>query len=334
MSQKPDRRERENQDGTTDGEGMTRRRLLTAGAATWTTVALAGCPQGSTDNDTDGEDQADPTSTATPEPQPENYVVTAETGTGSSGIPESAGFASACSPTTRFVPGMQVIFYIGIFDPETGDQLTDEDIGGVSVNVDGGPTVELGWAGDDEENPAQEWAGSWTIPEDTEPGSMSYTVEVSNGDANYRNVGILENSIDIIEYSDPTNYVVTNHTYAISAPEEDVGFVGACGPERQFTADMKVGFLVGVYDSSTGEVIGNDTLDAVTIEFPDESFGPVELSWAGDDEEHPADEWGGSLDTPSDIAPGTYSYTINVTNGADNIYNVGIAANEFTIIEV
>ena len=316
----------------------TRRRLLASGAAAWATV-LAGCSGGgdgegtSTETATQSEPEPEPTETPEPSPQPENYVVTAETGTGSEGVPESAQFVSACSSTRRFVPGMHAIFYVGIYDPDTGEQLTDEDLDAVNVSIDD-ETVELGWAGDDEENPAQEWAGSWTIPEGTETDSLSYTVEVTDGDANYRDVGILENSIEIIEYDDPSNYVVTTDTYYNhSSVEASNGFVGSCSPERQFTNDMEITFAIGIYDSTTGELVGNDTLDSVTVESADGSFDPVELTWQSGEEEDSTAQWNGSFQ-PNSLATGTYDYEVIVSNPGRDVYNVGIASAQFTIIEV
>jgi len=337
---RPDREDADGDSGRS-GAGTTRRRLLVSGAATWATVSLAGCPSGNGGTDTTtttatGGDGTTTTTTATPEPQPENYVVTAETGTGSEGVPESAGFVSACSPTRRFVPGMQAIFYVGIWDPETGDQLTDEDLSSVVVNIDGGPQVELGWAGDDEENPAEEWGGSWVIPDDMEPGTVSYTVEVTDGDANFRSVGILENSMEVIEYSDPTNYVVTTDTYYDAhAPEYTNGWVGSCAPERQFGQDMNVTFVVGIFDGASGEPVTDEAVDSVNVQFPDtDVFDDLSLSYVAPEEEGDTPQWSGTIETPSDVPTGTYTYTVTVTDGDANFYNVGIASSQFTIIEV
>ena len=319
----------------TERGSTTRRRLLASGAAAWATV-LAGCAGGDgeeTPTETETETEPEPEPTETPSPQPENYVVTAETGTGSQGVPQSAQFVSACSATRRFVPGMHAIFYIGIYDPETGEQLTDDDLDAVNVSING-ETVELSWAGDDEENPAQEWAGSWTIPEGTETGSLTYTVEVSNGDANYRDVGILENSIEIIEYDDPTNYVVTTNTYWNGSPVESAnGFVGGCAPERQFSQEMDVTFVIGIYDSTTGELVGSDMLDSVTVESADGSFDPVELSWQSGEAEDQTAQWNGTLETES-LGAETYSYEVVVSDSERDVYNVGIAEAQFSIIEV
>ena len=319
----------------TSRSNTTRRRLLASGAAAWATV-LAGCAGGGdggdTPTDTETESDPDPNPDSTESPQPESYVVTAETGTGSEGVPGSAQFVSACSATRRFVPGMQAIFYVGVYDPDTGEQLTDEDLDAVNVNV-GGETVELAWAGDDEENPAQEWAGSWMVPEGTETGSLSYTVEVTNGDADYRNVGILENSIEIIEYDDPSNYVVTTNTYWNGTPVESAnGFVGGCAPERQFSQEMDVTFVIGIYDSVTGELVGSDTLDSVTVESADGSFEPVELSWQSETEDQTA-QWNGTLETEN-LAPETYGYEVVVSDPGRDTQSVGIAQAQFSIIEV
>jgi len=270
--------------------------------------------------------------TSTAQPEPENYVVTAETGAGSEGVPD-ASFVSSCAPSTRFVPGMQVVFYVGIYDPETGDQLTDEDLESAVVNIDGGQSVELGWAGDDEENAAQEWAGSYVIPEDTETGTKSYSVEVTDGDANFRWVGILEDSFEVIEYDDPTNYVVTTETIwdGHPAPDYTNNFVGSCGVERQFSTEMDVTFHIGIYDSTTSEFVGSDTLDSVTIESTDGSFDPVTLEYFSGEEENSSERWAGTLET-EDLATGTYSYEISVSD--TDYTNVGISSNQFSIVEI
>lgn len=319
-----------------DGEGSpssTRRRVLLSGAATWATVGLAGCSDNGGQGTATTTGTSSGTATETAQPQPENYVVTAETGAGSEGVPEGASFVSSCAASTRFVPGMQVVFYVGIYDPETGDQLTDEDLESAVVNIDGGETVELGWAGDDEENPAQEWAGSYVLPEDASTGTMSYSVEVTDGNANFRSVGILEDSFEVIEYSDPTNYVVTTETIwnGHPAPEYTNNFVGSCGVERQFSTEMDVTFHIGIYDSTTSDFVGNDTIDSVTIESTDGSFDSIDLEYFSGEEENSSERWAGALETEN-LDTGTYRYEISVS---DSEYtNVGISENQFTIVEI
>jgi hypothetical protein len=339
--------------------------LLAGGAASWATVGLAGCPGGDTETDTPPQstptdsatptDTAAPTDTATPAPQPENYVVTAETATGSEGVPQNAGFVSSCSATRKFVPGMQMIFYVGIYDPETGEQLTDEDLDSVVVNVDGGPSVELGWAGDDEENPAEEWGGATVLSDDISTGSYSYTVEISGGDGNFRTVGILEDSFEVIEYDDPSNYIVDAATHWSAGPDDTPdytnGFVGACAPEREFTTEMDITFVIGIYDSLSGNVVGANglvdpssgeqiedsgdmALDSVTIVSPDGAFDDIELQWVhGRDDENSVPQWNGTLETEN-LSPGSYPYEVQISDESRDRYDVGIASAQFSIIEV
>lgn len=334
-----------------DDAGVTRRRLLVAGAASWATVGLAGCSGGEDETTTQSTTESTTEEPTTAEPEPKNYVVTAETGTGS--VPEGVSFASSCSPTRTFVPGMMVTWQVGIFDPETGEQLTDEDLESVTVNVEGGPSVDLAWAGDDEENPAQEWGGSWDIPADMDPGEegtkIPYTVEVevSDGDANFQTVGILEDAVTVVPYEDPVNYVVTTETFYEGGPdglpESTNGFVGSCAPERHFTQDFDVTFKIGIYDADSGGFVGTDQIKSAQIVSPDDKFDPVSLEYYPGEGEDATEKWQGALDT-ANLEPGTYNYEVEVTYTQDvkdagkddegDLKVVGIASDAFTIIEV
>ncbi|MFB6150767.1 MAG: hypothetical protein ABEJ40_03075 [Haloarculaceae archaeon] len=369
-----------------DGD-TTRRRLLTSGAATWATVGLAGCPGGGgsetptateagptpTDTPTDTPTEtptetptATETATATPQPQPENFVVTAETWAGSTGVPAAISFMSSCATSNKFIPGMQVVFFVGVYDPETGNKLTKDDLGGVQVNVgDGMKTVSLKWGtgpahGHYTKSDGKDWVGSWTIPQDMEPQSLSFTVEVSGVDGNFRNVGVLKDSIEIIEYDDPANLVVDTETRSSSGPHSlpkyTNGFVGSCAPERQFTPEMDVTFAMGIYDSTNGLLVGkdglykqkaekavkvkdesspyNDGIKSVTVVSPDGKFDDLELKWtdAGDDP-HGLPRWHATMDTKN-LSPGNYKYEVQITDEQTGAIDVGLATDSFTIIEV
>lgn len=327
--------------------GLSRRTFVAGSAAGFATVSLAGCG-GNGDGDTttaepapDTEPEPDPTATdteeptATPEPQPENFVVTDDIIVSSSYVPDNAGFAQACSPSRMFAPGMHPVFKIGVYDPETGDHLTNDDLESVVVNIDGFDSVELAWSGDDEEHPADEWSGSWAIPQDTEPGTVKYTVEVTDGDANFTSVGILESSFTIIEYDDPVDYVITDDVYAGSAgigDQEGNAFVSSCQPERQFAPNMMVGFDIGVFEASSGMPVSPpdfeweesvqgpiDTVTVTVLNSDEEEVKSIECGWAGYEGDHA--EKGADLyyngvwhmeneDPP--VEPGSYHYTIEV----------------------
>lgn len=311
--------------GSRERSEKTRWRL--PGAATWATV-LAGC--------TSDEDENTATTRGTErtqEPRPENYVVTVETGSGSVGTPEVVSFISACSPTSTFLPGMETVFYVSIYDPETGDQLTPDDLDAVSVSICD-ETVELSWHdGDDRKNRSNgpAWIGSWIIQQDIEQGEYEYVIEVTDEDANVRNVGVLANTLEIADYDSPRNYVVTTETvwndHPISGNIKEIDVPPAS--EREFGAEMHIDFVVGIYDRTTGKPVGNDELDVVTVVSDDRSFEDVRLEWSGIGEP----QWTGTLET-GDLEVGTYGYEVTITDSDRSRIGVEIASAEFTIIEV
>jgi hypothetical protein len=336
------------------GSGLSRRKFVAGSAAGFATVSLAGCAGD------DGE-----TETTTTEPEPENYVVTDDIIVSGTGAPANNGYAQACQPSRIFSPGMHPVFKIGVYDPETGDQLTNDDLSAVTVNIDGYGTVDLAWSGDDEEHPADEWSGSWAIPMDASAGSVSYTVEITAADdasPNFRNVGILESQFSVIE--DRNDYIVTDDLYSGSAgvgDHEDNKFVSSCQPDRQFAPDMMVGFDIGVYESSTGMPVSpsdftyEDSVQGpieaveVVIEAQDDTPGTVEdpvhtvtCEWAGYEGEHAAKGedlfYNGVWHMGGEVDPGTYQYTVNIVltdEAAGNINGeiAGAAANTFTVVD-
>ncbi|MFB6133959.1 MAG: hypothetical protein ABEJ55_03125 [Halanaeroarchaeum sp.] len=306
-------------DTDSTGANTTRRKLMAAGAASWATVGLAGCSSNAAETTT----TTTTTQTTTQEPEPQSYVVTDDMAVGSTGVPSGHNFLSACSPSRKFLPGMQAIWYVGVYHPETGEQLTDEDLGkkGVEIhftNRDWDP-VALGWAGDDEEHPAQEWGGSIVLPADASPGEVTYEVTIPKKPENteFTPVGIAANSFTIVENTE-LSYVVSNYTYAINSPQESNGFVSACGPEYQFKPGMTVAFQANVYDANTGKEPGTDVINSVTLTFPNGEFEDVDLAWQGDADEHAVKAWEGSMTLPEDTAAGTYTYAIKVDAGGDS----------------
>ncbi|MFW5922140.1 MAG: hypothetical protein ACOCRC_02410, partial [Halodesulfurarchaeum sp.] len=285
------------------------------------------------------------TEETTAEPEPENFVVTDDIIVSSSYVPENYGFAQACSPSRMFVPEMVPVFKIGVYDPETGDVLGNDTLDSVSVNIDGYETVDLAWGGDAEEDPADEWGGSWTIPEDAEPGEVSYTVEVTGGDdANFTNVGILESSFTIIEYS--RNLIIRDDVYTGSAGiPEDNAFVSSCQPERLFAPGMMVGFDVAVYEGATGNPVGPTdsdiedvvaAIESVTISF-EERDQTVECEWAAtenDDGDMVDFYWNGTWTIPEDAETGSITYTIDVETDDTVIDTPGDGAHTQNTFEI
>ncbi|MFB6110237.1 MAG: hypothetical protein ABEJ60_05110 [Halodesulfurarchaeum sp.] len=314
---------------------------MAAGAATWVTASVAGCA-GNGGNTT--------TQQTTTAKQPETYVVTDEMATGGAfGI----SFASSCSPTRLFAPGMEAIWEINVYDPDTGKQLTDEDLSAVKVNIDNGPTVTTKWAGDDKEHPAPYWEGSWNIPKDAKTGKWTYTIEVQKKtDANFISVGEATGSFTVQKDEMP-NFYVSTETYwnggPDAVPEGTNGFVGTCAPEREFFPSMDPTFFVQIYATETGKLVGakneknskvkavsDTTVKNVTVRFPNtDKFSDLDMTWVPGTAEHSTPHWKATLSEPKTLPTGTYKYEIDIAgvNEKEDVRMVGAATDQFTVIK-
>lgn len=133
------------------------------------------------------------------------------------------------------------------------------------------------------------------------------------------------------------NTTVTNETTATSpdpggetteAPTTTSGG-GECASLGRFAQGMEVGMHVEVFDDYSGDVLGDDAVERVTVEFPDAEFGPLELNWEGDHEAYSETTWGGKVTTSEDTEPGTYRYEITVESGDGDPETV---VDEFTVV--
>ena len=325
------------------GANTTRRKLMAAGAASWATVGLAGCAGDGGDGTAAPTDQPteEPTSA---EPQPEDYVVTEDMQTGSDGIPATAGFVSACTPTRTFSPGMHAIWNVGIYEPSTGEVAPDEDIESVQVTMSSddvaaadGESVEITWAGDEDENPHDWWNGAWTIPEDAAGGTVEYTVEVSTTGPETNMVGVSENSFTIVEFED--NYVIQSHPKNVDDVSTD-GFQNGCGPEWQFAPGQDVHLVVEVWNprDASSHVGGPDSaVESVTITFPGGEFDDMEAEWAVDPDAEDVAEadrvYEATLPLPEDLEAGTYDYEVTVVAGESSTLDTTSSISEFNVID-
>ncbi|WP_415383398.1 hypothetical protein [Halosimplex sp. TS25] len=104
----------------------------------------------------------------------------------------------------------------------------------------------------------------------------------------------------------------------------------ACSLAGQFAAGMEVGLHVSIYDPETGEALGDESLDRVTVEFPDADYGPLELNWAGDHEAYAGDTWGSKIATDTDTESGTYRYEVSVES--DDVDVETTVSDRFTVV--
>ncbi|UWG46814.1 hypothetical protein HSRCO_0518 [Halanaeroarchaeum sp. HSR-CO] len=331
----------DSEDDTGPGANTTRRKLMAAGAASWATVGLAGCSGNGGDPTEEPTDE--PT---TAEPQPEDFVVTEDMQTGSDGIPATAGFVSACSPTRTFSPGMLAVWNVGIYDPETGDVVDDAEIESVQVTMSSsdvaaadGESVEITWAGDEDENPHDWWNGAWTVPEDAAAGTVEYTVEISTTGAGTNLVGVSANSFEIVEFQD--NYVVSAYPKSVSDNSTD-GYQNGCGPEWQFAPGETVHFVAEVFNPREGGThLGPDSIESATLSFPDGEFDDIEMGWPIEEDAEDVEEgdrvWEAALQLPEDTEAGSYDFEVTVEpaeGGADGLLETTSTISNFNVIEV
>ena len=147
------------------------------------------------------------------------------------------------------------------------------------------------------------------------------------------------------------------------APDYTNGFVGACAPERQYSTDMGITFVIGSYDSTNGNLVGadglyvesatlpeegnpdslqvtdegspyNNGIESVTVVSPDGAFDDIELTWTdAADDENGVPRW--YSESPlTGLEPGSYSYEVQVSDDTSGSISTGLAADSFTVLEV
>ena len=186
---------------TAQRRALSRRRLVAAGAATWASVALAGCDRiddpglpnnDGDDGDGDGDgDDGDGTPTG-------GTTVSNRTTTtgGDGGTPSGNETTTTPTPTTeeptttecanirRFAAGMDVGLHVDVFDSESGEYLGADGLERVRVTCPEAPfeSLDLAWEGPHEQFSSDGWGGKLSLDEDVDAGTYRYEISVE-GDA-------------------------------------------------------------------------------------------------------------------------------------------------------
>ena len=103
-----------------------------------------------------------------------------------------------------------------------------------------------------------------------------------------------------------------------------------CASIGRFSAGMEVGLHVGIFDPETGDPLGAEAIDSVTVEFPDADYGPVELNWEGAHEAYDRSTWGSKIATDEDTDPGDYEYEVHIEGDEADVDTT--VTNQFTIV--
>lgn len=164
--------------GADDGR-FSRRRLIATGAATWTTISVAGCSDG-----------GDPTATETESLTVTNKTTTTEDpGTPGDDTEEPGGTptetasptGTACTSAGRFAAGQEIGLLVGVYRTESGEKLGPGEVDSVHASFasDGIDDRELDWEGGHERVVDDRWGTRLSDTDELEPGAHSYEVTVT-----------------------------------------------------------------------------------------------------------------------------------------------------------
>lgn len=170
----------DSEDHRSEETGVTRRRMVVAGAAAWASVSLAGCIdiQGDEceEETTEGGQQTTQDGQQTNTTVSSSTTTTGDTGTGDG----STGTTTSCSPRAEFLPGMEVGILIDVFNSVEGSFAGKDVVDSVTVSFpdrDIEPK-ELAWTGSHETHSEKSWGSVVKTASDAEPGTYRYEVTV------------------------------------------------------------------------------------------------------------------------------------------------------------
>lgn len=172
--------------GEQDDSGLTRRKWVTAGAATWASASLAGCNYLTGPGDDGGTPTPEETTTGEMTTTQgtgdgtNTTVTTQTTTTDSNGGNGGATTTEDCGSVSTFSPGMEIGIIVGVFESTTGSFLGSQAIESVEVDFPTGAfdTLELEWEGPHESFSTDGWGQTLQIAEDATPGTYQYEVTI------------------------------------------------------------------------------------------------------------------------------------------------------------
>lgn len=178
----------DSEDTRSDGTGVTRRRMIVAGAATWASVGFAGCVEISGDDceeetteDGGGGGGGGGQQTTQDGQQPNTTVTSSTTTTGDTGSGDgSTGTTTSCSPRAEFLPGMEIGVLIDVFNSVDASFAGTDAVESVTLSFpdrDIEPQ-ELSWTGSHETHSEKSWGSTVETPPDADKGTYRYEVTV------------------------------------------------------------------------------------------------------------------------------------------------------------
>jgi len=86
----------------------------------------------------------------------------------------------ACTPRGRYAPGERVVFRVRVLNMQTAEMARDAT---VTVRLADGTVLPMRFSGHPANAPPTDefWATSWTVPTETPPGVVRFTIESMEG---------------------------------------------------------------------------------------------------------------------------------------------------------
>jgi hypothetical protein len=108
--------------------------------------------------------------------------VDSDTVRGSKNVP--TGSTDGCVQTNLFAKNEQIVWRIRIYDPVTGKQLSDADMGDIIVTLkDGTKTAPATYGAHPKTEPNESfWTTSWVVPTTYPTGKLDYTITATAKD--------------------------------------------------------------------------------------------------------------------------------------------------------
>lgn len=86
-----------------------------------------------------------------------------------------------------------------------------------------------------------------------------------------------------------------------------------CANSLAFAGGSPIGFLIGLFETESGDQLGPEHAESVTVRFEAPDIDPLELTWDGKHAEYVDGRWGGKLADTGSFEPGTYQYDVVVS---------------------
>lgn len=107
-----------------------------------------------------------------------------------------------CSVQNRYYRGQKVVFRVKVINPQTGAEMDNTSLNGVTVHVPSGngstKDLNAGWG---KHGTDHFWAVAWTVPSGYPAGKVNYTISVTNHQSQKVNFAVPPSELTVVDKS-------------------------------------------------------------------------------------------------------------------------------------